>query len=826
MWRRVIVSKLESTAQDLRYAARSWRRTPGLAVTALVTLTVGIGANTAVFSLVNAVLLRPLPFPDSSRIVWFLTSTPDGIYANASDARFNAWRSLSSTFESVSAFAFPSMLLRTDDHFEDVIVGHVSEDFFALFGARAEVGRLFTAAETSPGGDRVANISDAMWRRRFDGKDAIGRTIELNRQSYVIVGVLQPGFDSKTFTSARYADADVWLPNVIDPASADLVNRFGAIAGRLRPSVSLTEAQARVAVAGEALRHRHPGYFSPTDRFTVQPLQPVLARHDRQPLLVLAGAVGLVLLIACANIANLLLSRGADRASEIAVRAALGASPGRIARQLVTEGVLLAAVGAVAGLVLGRIAIDLVVRWTGPTITRIGLTGHGVPIDFRLFVFVGVTTVLAVLCFATAPALISSRVDLSARFAGRSGPRGPSWLGHLLTTIEMAMALVLLVAALLLMRSFANLGAVQPGFDPQNLLAVQVTRNTSNTTAAEQGRFIKNESDLVRMIPGVIDVAASIAVPFDQDTDSSLRYVIEGRPLDGPYHGIGAWRPVESRYFETLRIPLLRGRTFTESDSLNAPPVVIINKAMADKWWPQADPIGQGVILGSGTGWDEAPRQIVGIVANVREESPDQNPIPTNYIPIAQFQSRGGGNGVFSQVTWIVRTAVDSGTLAPRIVEALQQSNGGMPTVSLGEISAIMDRSRSRASFRMWLMTAFGGTAVFLAAIGVYGVASYRVRQRTREIGIRLALGADRRDLVRSVLVDSLRFSLAGVAIGAGLAFVAARVLAALMFGITPHDPTSFAFASVCLVLIAIIAAWFPARRAAGVNPIAALRFD
>jgi predicted permease len=822
--RRVRFSILQTVGQDLRYAWRTWRRAPVFAVTALLTLTIGIGANTAVFSLVNAVLLRPLPFPDPSRIVWFLTSTPDGIYANASDARFNAWRTLSSTFESVSAFAFPSMLLRTGDHFEDVIVGHVSQDFFTLFGGHAEAGRVFTAAETSPGGDHVAIISDAMWRRRFNGKDAIGRTIELNSQPYVIVGVLQPGFDSKVFTSARYADPGVWLPNVIDAASADLVNRF-VIAGRLRPSVSLTDAQARVAVAGDALRQRQPGYFAATDRSTVQPLQPVLARHDRQPLLVLAGAVGLVLLIACANVANLLLSRGADRATEIAVRAALGASPGRIVRQLVTEGLLLAAVGAVAGFVLGRVAIDLVVRWTGPTITRIGLTGHGVPIDVRLFAFVGLTTALAVLCFATVPALISSRVDLSARFGGRSGPTGPGWLGHLLTTIEMAVALLLLVAAMLLMRTFANLGAVQPGFDLQNLLAVQVTRNTHSATAAEQGRSIQNASEIVRTIPGVTDVAASVAVPFDQDTDSSLRYVIEGRPLDGPYHGIGAWRPVGSRYFETLRIPLLRGRTFTEADRLNSPPVAVINKAMADKWWPHADAIGQRVILGRGTGWDEAARQIVGIVANVRDESLDQNPIPTNYIPIAQVPS-GGGNSAFSQVTWIVRTASDPGTLATRVVEALQRSNGGMPTVSLGPLATIMDGSRSRASFRMWLMTGFAGVAVFLAAIGVYGVASYRVRQRTREIGIRLALGADRHDLVWAVLVDSLRFSLGGVAVGAGLAFVTARVLGALVFGITPHDPLSFVLASVCLVLIAVVAAWFPARRAANVDPIVALRFD
>jgi putative ABC transport system permease protein len=429
--------------------------------------------------------------------------------------------------------------------------------------------------------------------------------------------------------------------------------------------------------------------------------------------------------------------------------------------------------------------------------------------------------------FGVAPALMASRVDLTRRFAEQSRRQSGAHrrFGGLLSASEIAVAVVLLTAAMLFIRTFANLGAVEPGFDPHGLLAVQVTTDAHNITTSREARTIQDARELIRATPGVIDATASMSVPFDTDSLASLRYVIEGRPLDGPYHGIGNWRPVAARYFETLRIPLLRGRTFTDRDSFNAPPVVIINQAMADKWWPHGDAIGQRVVLGRGTGWDEPPRGIVGIVANLRDESLDQEPAPSNYVPIAQLPDRVAASAL-GQLTWIVRTQSPSEPLGRRIVQLVQHAHGGMPTQSLGEVTAIMERSKSHAGFRTWLMASFAAIAVLLAAIGVYGVIAYAVRQRTREIGIRMAIGADPRGIVRLVVFSSLRYSLAGLVVGVVCAAVAARALKAFLFGITSHDPMAFALASVVLGCVAAAAAWVPARRAADIDPIVALRAE
>jgi putative ABC transport system permease protein len=813
-------SFLDSFAQDLRYAFRQCRRSPGFSLVAVLTLAVGIGANTAVFSLVNAVLLRPLAYPAPSRMVWFLTTAPEGPYGDASDVKFNAWRSIPSTFIDVSAFRFEEMTLTARDRFESVLAGHVTEDFFELFGARTEIGRTFTAAETRPGSANVVVISDAFWTRRFQRGIAIGRTIELNRRPYVVVGILQPGFDTTTLTSANASAPDVWVPLQIDAASTSLEAQF-VVAGRLRPAVSLGEARSRVAAAAADLRRQFPAYVRAGDGGTVEPLQPFLARHDRDPLLILSVAVAFVLLIACANLANLLLARGMARMPELAMRVTLGATRARIVQQLLTEGFLMAAAGGIIGSVLGRLAIDAVVAMTGPAITRIGLTDRGVPMDVRVLVFTSTMAVAAVLVFGLVPALMTSRATPGRRGDGaghRVTERGRRRAAGLLTAAELGIAIVLLVTAALLIRTFANLERVGLGFDTGRLLALQVVADEQHMGQAARARSIRDAQARLRAIPGVVDASASCCVPF-VNGDATLRYVVDGRPLAGLYHGMGGWRPVAANYFATMRIPLVAGRLFGDRDGSGGPRVVVINRAMADRWWPHGGAIGQRITLGKGIGgvWDEPSREIIGIVENVRDAAANREPQPVNYVPIDQVRAP-------LQLAWLVRTVPDPETVRVRIEEDLQRASGGMPVTTIGTMDTLVRQSSAQFAFRMWLMSAFAGIALLLAALGVYAVMAYAVHHRTREIGIRIAVGARPQAVTWMIVTTQLGYSLAGIAAGVGCAIWLTRLLDSLLFGVAPGDPIVFASAVAVLATVAAVSAWIPARRAARIDPLVALR--
>jgi putative ABC transport system permease protein len=821
VWPSTAISALDSIGNDLRYAARAWRRSPGFAATAILTLTIGIGANTAVFSLVNAVLLRPLAYPDPSHIVWFLTTAPEGPYGDASEVKFNAWRSIPSTFTDVSAFGFEYMALTAKDRFESVLAGRVTENFFALFGAHTQVGRTFVAADMQPDCANVVVIGDEFWARWFQRGAAIGQTIELNRRTYVVVGILQPRFNAATLTGAGAPATDVWVPLRIAPASTSLDAQF-VVAGRLLPSVSLAEAQSRVAAAALALRRRFPAYIRASDGATVERLQPFLARHDRDPLLVLSAAVGLVLLIACANIANLLLARGVARAPELAMRATLGATRGRIVQQLVTEGLLLAAVGGVLGCVVGRVAIALVIGLTGPTIARIGLTHAGVPIDATVLAFTTATALIAVLVFALVPALIASQAMRGGRLGDGMGQRvtdrSQRRIAGLLTAAEFGIAIVLLTSATLLIRTFANLERVRLGFDTRHLLALATAADDQYMAQAARARSIREGQERLRAIPEVVDATATCCVPLVYG-NATLRYVVEGQPLTGLYHGMGGWRPVAANYFATMKIPLVGGRLFTDRDAIGAPGVVIINQAMADRWWPHGGAVGHRITLGKGIGgvWDEPPREVVGIVANVRDASPDRDPQPVNYVPIDQVKAP-------LQVGWLVRTRVDAQSVQTRIADSLQRATGGMPVTTLGTMDMLARQSTAQFAFRMWLMTVFAVVALLLAGVGVYGVMTYAVQRRTREIGIRVAVGARPQAVTRMIVTTQMGYSIVGLVGGVGCAVWLMRLLSAFLFSISPADPAALALAVAVLALVAGVSAWIPARRAARIDPLIALR--
>ena len=819
-------SFLESVIQDLRYALRTCRRSPGFTLIAVLTLAIGIGANTAIFSLVDAVLLTPLPFPDPSRLVLFMTTAPDGDYAFASQAKFNAWRTLTSTFDNIAAFDVTLVNIPAGEHFERVMVGKVSASFFPLFGARTQLGRPFSTSEDAPGGTKVAVASDAFWTRRFQRGSAIGRTLQLNGESYTIVGILEPTFDAAIITNLHDTGPDVYVPLQIDPASTDRAASL-YVGGHVRQSVSLAEAQSRVAAAAADLRSRFPTYIRAGDGATVTPYQTLLRRSDRGPLFVLTGAVGLVLLIACANLANLMLARGVARTRETAVRVALGATRRRIVQQLLLESLLLAGMGGAAGLLVGRTAIRAAIVLAGPTIIRVGLTDHGVPIHLRVLIFTSAVTVATVLAFGLIPAVIGSRVDPGRRINDADSHRGSGRhhrrLGGLVTACELGMAVVLLTGAALFIRTFANLEQVRMGFETHGVLALQLTRDPMSRGTAALARTIRTGQERLRGIPGVLAATVSCCPPFDNG-DNSLRYVIDGRPLDGLYHGMGQWRPVAPVYFETLKVPVLRGRAFTDRDSADSPGVVIINQAMADKWWPHGDPIGQRLTLGRGIGgiWEEPSREIVGIVSNVRDAALDREPEPANYVPIAQLAD--GVSSLMDEVTWLVRTHDASESLRLRIEQTIQQASGGMPVTTARPLDTIKPQAAARAALRMWLMSVFAGVALLLAAIGVYGVMVYAVRQRTREIGIRIAIGAEPRDVTRMVVLTSLRYSLLGIVGGVACAVWVSHLLTAFLFGVAPWDPMALSTVVIMLTLTAALAAWFPARSAARIDPVIALR--
>jgi putative ABC transport system permease protein len=818
----------ENLLQDIRYAFRMLRRSPGFTATAIAALALGIGANTAIFTVVNTVLLQPLAYPQPDRLVQLELSSAEGNGNVTSIPKYEIWREQTQVLQDVAAYdeGGPGVNLTGGDRPEQLKGVHVSASFFPLFGASMAAGRAFSADEDHPGGTRLVVISNGLWRRRFAADPKlVGKNIELGGEPYLVTGVLAATFNSDP-------PADIFLPLQADPNSTDQAHYLHS-AARLKPGVTLAQAQAAMKVAAEQYKRKFPGAMGPQDSFTAEPLRDTVIGDARKSLLILLGAVGMVLLIACANVANLLLVRATMRKREIAIRAAMGAGRGRIIRQLLTESVLLSLGGGVFGLVLGYFGVRALLTINPGNIPRIGEQGAAVTLDWRVLAFTLLVSLGTGILFGLIPAFGASRADLGLTLK-ESGSRSGSGLSQnkaraTLIVTEVALALVLLVGAALLIRTFAALRAVDPGFSTDKVLTMEMSLTGSRfETSAAVNQLRRDSQRRVESLPGVVAFASTCCLPLEGGF--GLPFIIEGRPLtDGPAHGGAGYRPLSPRYFDVFKIPLLRGRMFTDQDDGGAQPVVLINEGMAKKYWQKADPVGQRLTIGKGVGteFEEPAREIVGIVGDVRNGGLDNDPEPIMYIPAAQMPNGVTAlNNRIIPITWIVRTKVEPFSLSTEIQEQLRTASGGLPVSHIRSMDQVRSESTQRTDFNMTLLVIFAGVALLLAAIGIYGLMAYSVQLRTQEIGIRMALGAGPQDVRRMVVKQGMRLALVGVFLGVAAALALTRLMASLLYGVKPWDPAAIISVAVLLSAVALLATYFPARRASRVDPMIALRYE
>ena len=813
---------------DLKHSLRSLFKNPGFTIAAVAALALGIGTNTAIFTVVNTVLLKPLTYPDADRIVEFLLTSPDGKGAIASPTKYNNWRQQTSVFQDIAAYDFggPGFNL-TGDHPEQVHGIHVGEAYFRLFGAPVMLGRTFTPQEDSPNGGKVVVLSYGLWQRRFGGNpNIVGSAIPLGGEPYTVVGVL-----GKSFVSDP--EADVWLPFQIDPNSTNQGHFFQA-AARLRPGVTLAQANAQMKVAADQFRRRYPGgAMDPKESFAVEPLRDTIVSEVRSSLFVLLGAVSLVLLIACANVANLLLVRASGRKREFAIRVSMGATRGRIIRQLLTESILLAVTGGILGLILGYLGVRGLLALSPGDIPRIGEHGASVTIDWRVLAFTLGVSLLTGILFGLFPAIGASRPDLNSTLKESSNRAGTGFrqskARSLLVISEVSLALVLLIGAALLIRTFLALRNVNPGFNPHNILTMDMSLTGDRfQKTAGVAQLAHDGRERLNAIPGVEASASTCCLPLEGGF--GLPFIVVGRPLDksGQTGGAG-WMNASPGYFDVFKIPILRGRDFKDSDSTGAPGVVLINESMKKKFWPKEDPVGQQIIIGKGVGpqFEEPARQIIGVVGDIRDGGLNRDPRPLMIIPQAQVpDGMTALNASIGPVVWLVRTHTDPHQFMTSVPEQLRQASGGFPVARVRSMEEVVVHSTARQDFNMLLLTIFGASALILAAIGIYGLMAYTVQQRTQEMGIRMALGADRSRIRNLVVWQGMQLALIGALIGVGAAFALTRLIASFLFGVKPYDPIVFVTVPVILSAVALFAVWLPATRASKLDPMESLRVE
>jgi predicted permease len=822
---------MNTLAQDIRYAVRAFARNPGFALAAILSLAIGIGANTSIFSVANALLLRPLPYEDANRLVILWNRSP-GLNITEdwfSTAQYLDIKNGHHGFEQVAIAIGGNYNLTGEGDPERMGVIRVSANLLPMLGARPERGRVFVPDEDAPGRPATAVLTDGMWARHY-GRDPkmIGKSITINGLPYEVVGILPQSFSlPREVLPTLYGteQAEIFLPLPLAPDAAQhRTNEDYNIVGKLKPGVSVAQAQAEVETITARLRRDFPDNYPPNGglTFSIVPLLEQVVGNVRPALFVLLGSVGLVLLIACANVANLLLSRAVARQQEIAVRTALGASRWRIVKQLLTESVLLALCGGALGVVICVLSVKWIHILGTKSIPRL----QDVGIDGRVLLFTLVLSVFSGILFGLAPSLRVSRLDLNSTLKDASrGSAGTSamWgrgnnVRRLLVVAELALSVVLLIGAGLLIRSFARLQNVAPGFNPQNVLTFDLTMTGRkyNDKQVVLGNY-RQLWERLEQLPGGSAAGGVSSLPMSQ-AFAWTPITVEGRtPLQGEKFLNADERLVGGHYFEAMGIPLRRGRFFNEQDDLTKPRVVLVDEYMAEQLWPGQDPIGKRIHIMELKS-DDPWQTVVGVVGRVKQDSLDSDPRIAFYLPQTQFPTRA--------MTVVLRSGGDPAGQVSAVKNELRSVDPELPMYYVRTMGQRVDESLARRRFSMLLLGVFASVALALATIGIYGVMAYLVNQGTREIGIRMALGATQHDILGLVVRQGMMLAFSGVAIGLTGAFVLTRLIRSLLYGVEPTDPLTFVGISLLLVLIALLASYIPAQRAARIDPMVSLRCD
>ena len=817
---------MNGVLKDISYAIRTLLKQPLFMTVSIITLALGIGANTAIFSIVNAVVLRPLPYTDPDRLVMLWETMPGSDRRSVAPGNFVDWRDQNRTFAQLAATFYGNFNLTGDGEPERIDGATITSNFMQVLGAQPQLGRTFQADDDDHQDRNLVLLSDSLWQRRFGARrDVINRGVTVDDQSYTVVGVMAPGFNfpdhSEMWVLGRNRGA-VPASLIAQSPGNDWVHErdahFIRVIGRLKPGATLSQAQSDIAGITRRLEQQFPETNGGLGSNLVS-LHTQIVGDIRATLFILLGAVGLVLLIACTNVANLMLARASQRDREIAIRAAVGASRGRLLRQLLTESLLLSSLGGVAGLLLSFWIVDLFVRLSPGDIPRLNEAGA----DLRLFGFAFLLSVLTGICFGLLPSFHAARTNLnSALKDGSKGSEGGQGrrARNGLVVAEVALAQVLLVGAALLAISYVHVAQIEPGFNPDRVLTAKIApARQKYPDPKSRSAFYKTALENLQHLPGVESAALVMSLPLG-GASMNRGFNVEGRPNPKADENVTMdFQIISADYFSTLQIPVTRGRALTELDAENSERVIVINEAMARRYWPNENPVGKRLAVGD-SAKDTAWRTIVGVVADNRHAGVSETPVPTGFISYRQDLES------WPRMAFVIKSKTEAAALTSGVRKALASVDPTQPVYAIEPMTNLLSSSIAQRRFVMSLLASLAFLAVTLAMIGVYGVISFSVSERTREIGIRMALGARTVDVLRMVLGQGMKLAIAGIGIGLAAGLALMRVLASMLFEVSPTDMRTFTLVAFGLAVVALVASYLPARRATRVDPLKALRYE